>query len=251
MSDNTWPAGYDRIVLDEVDSTSAHAARIADTLGGPTWILAHRQSAAHGRRGRPWAMLPGNFAATLVMRPDAPPEAVALRSFVAALALDEAFVAVTGRAEAFALKWPNDVLLNGGKVAGILLESTGVGQAVRNLAIGIGVNLASAPKPDAVEPEATRPVSLQGETGVAVPPEEFLGYLAPAFARYETMLATYGFDPIRKAWLARAARIGQPVIARTTQATHEGIFVTLDETGAIVLQTTEGRIAVPAAEIYF
>ncbi|MEM8581197.1 MAG: biotin--[acetyl-CoA-carboxylase] ligase, partial [Pseudomonadota bacterium] len=114
----SWPAGVEKRVLAEVDSTNAEAARIAPTLAGPTWILGLHQTAARGRRGRAWVNPRGNFAATLVMRPSEPPERVALRSFVAALALRDALVRATGQADAFALKWPNDVLLNGGKVAG-------------------------------------------------------------------------------------------------------------------------------------
>jgi BirA family biotin operon repressor/biotin-[acetyl-CoA-carboxylase] ligase len=126
-----WPEGVGRRVLQTVDSTMAEGARIAHSLAGPEWLLALEQTAGHGRRGRAWASPPGNFFASLVMRPDGPPAAAALRSFVAALALREAFIAATGRAEALSLKWPNDVLLNGGKVAGILLESVGAGQGRR------------------------------------------------------------------------------------------------------------------------
>ena len=123
-----WPAGYGQRVLGEVDSTNAEAARIAGNLDGPEWILGLRQTAGRGRRGRGWADPEGNFAATLVLFPGEPAGRVALRSFVASLALLDAFVAVTGRPDGFALKWPNDVLLNGGKVAGILLEGAGQGQ---------------------------------------------------------------------------------------------------------------------------
>jgi len=251
LSAEAWPEGCGRIVLDEVDSTNTEASRIAATLSGPTWILARRQTAAHGRRGRPWASPAGNFAATLAMRPEGPPERVALRSFVAALALHDALRAATGRAEAFALKWPNDVLLNGGKVAGILLESAGAGREVAWLAIGFGVNLAAAPAASEVEPGATRPVSLAGETGVSIAPETFLDLLAPAFARWEDQLVTFGFAPIRNAWLSRAARRGETVTARTGTETHEGRFETLDDSGALVLETARGRIAIPAAEVYF
>lgn len=238
-------------MLEETDSTNAHAARIADTLSGPTWILARRQTAAHGRRGRPWASPRGNFAASLLLRPDGRPEQVALRSFVAALALHDAFVAATGRAEALSLKWPNDVLLYGGKVAGILLESVGAGHGVARLVIGIGVNLAAAPAPDEVEPGATRPVSLAGETGLRIAPEDFLGLLAPAYERWEGQLRTFGFAPVRAAWLARAARLGETLTARTGRESIEGRFETLDETGALVLRTPGGRVAVPAADVYF
>ena len=155
-----WPEGYGRRVLGSVDSTNAEAARRAPELSGPEWILALEQTAARGRRGRAWANPPGNFAATLVMRPTESPDRVALRSFVAALALHDALVAATGRAQGLALKWPNDVLLNGGKLAGILLESAGRGSALSHFAIGVGVNLADAPAAGALEPGAARPVSL-------------------------------------------------------------------------------------------
>ncbi len=240
-----------RHVLAVTDSTNAEAARLAPSLTSPAWILALRQTAARGRRGRAWAMAEGNFAATLVMHPTEPPEVVALRSFVASLALQDAFVAVTGRSAPFALKWPNDVLLNGGKVAGILLESLGQGTRVAHLAIGIGVNLVAAPTAAEVEPGAVPPVSLLGETGIRVSPVEFLDVLAPAYAGWEARFAAEGFAPIRAAWLARAARLGQPVTARTGNAVLQGTFETIDDTGALVLATADGRRAVPAAEVFF
>lgn len=192
-----------------------------------------------------------NFAATLAMRPEGHAVQVALRSFVAALALYDAFVAATGRAEGYALKWPNDVLLNGGKVAGILLESTGVGQGVQSLAIGIGVNLAEAPSAAEVEARAVRPVSLLGETGTAISPEDFLPLLASEFAKHENSLTTYGFAPIRAAWLDRAARLGQEITARTSTVSHKGTFETVDDHGALVLKTPKGRITIPAADVFF
>nr|MCU0911435.1 biotin--[acetyl-CoA-carboxylase] ligase [Paracoccaceae bacterium] len=199
----------------------------------------------------PWASLPGNFAATLAMRPEGTAEAAALRSFVAALALHDAFAAVTGGAGPFALKWPNDVLLNGGKVAGILLESAGAGRGVQRLAIGIGVNLAAAPSPDEVEPGATRPVSLASETGIVIGALAFLDHLAPAFAAWEDQFATFGFAPVRNAWLARAARRGEMLTARTGTETHAGRFETLDDSGALVIRTAEGPRHIAAADIYF
>lgn len=242
-----WPDGYARRVLAEVDSTNAEAARIAAGLAGPEWILGLRQTAGKGRRGRLWSDPAGNFAATLVLPNPGAPMQAALRSFVAALALCDAFVAVTGRAEPFALKWPNDVLLNGGKVAGILLEGLPGGA----LAIGIGVNLAQAPQAVDVESRALRPVSLLSETGAAVTPEDFLTPLAAAFARHEASFATYGFAPIREAWLSRAARLGEEITARTGKTETTGTFRDVDATGNLVLQTAGGRVAIPAADVYF
>ncbi len=249
---STWPEGYGRRVLAEVDSTNAEASRIAADLAGPEWILGLRQTQGRGRRGRAWVDPTGNFAGTLVLRPAESPDQVALRSFVASLALYDAFVAVTGRTEGLALKWPNDVLLNGGKVAGILLESAGMaGGTVSHIAIGIGVNLAHAPDIGAVEERATRPVSLLSETGAAVTPEEFLDALAGAYAHWETQFVTFGFESIRIAWLSRAARIGEIITARTTRDETTGTFETVDSAGNLVLKTAKGRVAIPAADIFF
>ncbi|WP_377189824.1 biotin--[acetyl-CoA-carboxylase] ligase [Ruegeria meonggei] len=246
-----WPQGYGLHVLQQVDSTLDEAARIAPSAQGPVWITAHSQTSARGRRGRAWANPKGNLAATLLMRPDGSPEQAALRSFVAALALFDACVAVTGRAAGFALKWPNDVLLNGGKLAGILLESTGQGRAVSHLSIGIGVNLSEAPPSHAVEPGALRPVSLLSETGASVTPEDFLTELAAAYAGYESQFATYGFEPIRTAWLSRAARLGEVITARTTTSETVGTFETVDSSGNLVLKTAKGRVGIPAADVFF
>lgn len=249
-----WPDRYGRVILHEIDSTNAEAARRIGDLSGPTWIMARMQTAARGRRGRPWANPEGNFAATLVLRHPGAPGQAALRSFTAALALHEAFVTATGRPGSFALKWPNDVLLNGGKVAGILLEGLhhGTGaHAQAGLAIGIGVNLAAAPDPGQVEPGALRPVSLLSETGTAIDPEEFLNILAPAYARLESQFASYGFAPLRAAWLERAARLGEPVTARMGSETVTGTFETIDETGQLVLRGSHGVRRITAAEIFF
>ncbi|HEY9022008.1 MAG TPA: biotin--[acetyl-CoA-carboxylase] ligase [Paracoccaceae bacterium] len=244
-----WPDGTARIVLAEVDSPLNEAARRIDSLRGPTWIMALNQTAARGRRGRDWRHPAGNFAATLVLPGPLPPATAALRSFVASLALYDAFAAATGRPGSFALKWPNDVLLNGGKVAGMLLETLGPrGQA---LSIGIGVNLAQAPGADQVEPGAVRPVSLMSETGVSVSPADFLDLLAPAYARYEAQITTYGFAPIRSAWLDRAARLGAQITARLPAEEVTGRFDTVDEQGQLVLSTPQGPRRIAAADVFF
>jgi len=196
-------------------------------------------------------MPPGNFAASLIFRPEATPAQAALRSFVAALALDQALSLATGCADALTLKWPNDVLLNGGKVAGILLESLGAGGRVDHLIIGFGINLVAAPDPAMLEVGAVPPVSVLSETGVTLTPEDFLTHLATAFAGWEAQFTTHGFAPIRTAWLARAARLGQPITARTPRDATTGIFRDVDETGNLVLDTPQGRRAIAAADVFF
>lgn len=245
-----WPEGYGRSVHDRLDSTNAEGLRRAAAgEAGPTWILARAQTAARGRRGRAWSMPEGNFAASLLTIPG-PPADAALRSFVAALALHDAFAAATGAPGRFALKWPNDVLLDGRKLAGILLETGGRPEGPLALVIGFGVNLVAAPDPAALEPGAVPPTAL---AAVAPPPapEAFLDLLATAFAAWEARLRLEGFAPIRAAWLARAARLGENVVARLPTRSVEGRFETVDETGALVLATATGREVLAAAEVHF
>lgn len=239
------------MVLATVDSTNAHALRLAPGLHAPLWVMAREQSAGRGRRARFWASPRGNFHATLVMAPKGPAADVALRSFAASLALREALVARVGMAECFRLKWPNDVLLNGGKVAGILLESHAAGAGVAHLAIGFGVNLIACPGADAVEPGALLPVSLLAETGLRVEPEALLESLAAAYAGWEARLIAEGFAPLRAAWLEQASRIGQPIRARTGTRTREGVFETIDGSGNLILRTAQGAEAISAAEVFF
>lgn len=243
-----WPAGVGRVFLPEIDSTNAEGFRRG---GGPVWILAGLQTAGRGRRARPWVSPRGNFHATLVLHPDEPPEVVALRSFVAAVALREALVALTGMPASFSLKWPNDVLLNGGKVAGILLESQGLGTASARLCIGIGVNLIAAPDVSLVETGAVPPVSLLAETGKRVTPDALLGALAPAYARLEARFCAGGFAAVRADWLAHAARLGEVIRARTGETVRDGVFETIDINGNLILQMRDGPVAIPAAEVFF
>lgn len=243
--------GVARHICDSLDSTNSHALRQAAQTPGQAWFLAYEQTAGKGRRARPWVSPRGNFHATLLLHPTEPAAEVALRSFAAALALRDALVSLTDLPQAFTLKWPNDVLLNGGKLAGILLESTASGTGVAHLAIGFGVNLIAAPDAALVEEGAVKPVSLLQETGLRIPPEVFLSHLARAYAEWEAIFTTQGFAPLRHSWLTHAARLGDTIKARTGTTTRTGRFDTIDASGALILTTAEGRQAIPAAEVFF
>ena len=223
------------------------AARQVRTLDRPTWFLARRQTEARGRQNRTWLDQPGNFAATLIFRPAATPHEAAKRSFLAANALCEALALYVDH-QKLALKWPNDVLLDGGKVAGILLESSSRGPFVDWLSIGIGANLAHAPS--GIE-TSFPPVSLSAAIGEAVDPVEFLTVLANAFATQEGKLATFGFSRIRDDWLRQAARLGEQIVARTSRETVRGIFDTVDMDGNLILITANGPRRITAADVYF
>ena len=247
----SWPPGVGREIHDRLDSTNAEGLRRA-ALGerGPVWILAREQTAGRGRRGRAWASPEGAFAASLMLRPPTAPEA-ALRSFTMALALHDAAAAFVP-AGRLSLKWPNDVLLDGRKLAGILLESQTAPDGGVALVIGVGVNLALPPDGAALEAGALAPISLAAAAPEAPPtPEAFLDVLAPAFHAWDKRLVAEGFGPVREAWLARAARLGEPIIARLPDREVNGLFETVDPAGALVLATEAGRVTLPAAEVHF
>jgi BirA family biotin operon repressor/biotin-[acetyl-CoA-carboxylase] ligase len=243
-----WPAGWERIVLDSIDSTSDEARRRAEAgAAGPLWIMALRQTAARGRRGRVWAAPAGNLSATALLRPETPAREASLLSFAACLAVADLFDAVAPVAQV-SLKWPNDPLLNGRKAAGVLLESAGDGRRLDWLTVGVGVNLAHHPAP---EPDSWPPTSVAAETGAAPDPEAALTVLAAAFAGWAGRLAAEGFAPLRAAWLARAARLGEKVVARLPGETAEGAFVDLAEDGALVLSGPTGLRRIHAADVFF
>ena len=143
-------------------------------------------------------------------------------------------------------RWQRPVLLKGGKVAGILLESIGA-----HLVIGIGVNLVHAPGRDQVEERALSPMSLSRDLGVDVDAEVFLHVLAGEYAALEDQFVTYGFAPIRRAWLSHAARLGEVITARTMKSETTGTFEDVDENGNLILQTASGRVAITAADVFF
>ncbi len=216
----------------------------ADT---PFWVVADEQSHGRGRAGRHWTSPKGNLYATLALRPGVSASAATQLSFAAALATYDAAASLLTPEQlaALRLKWPNDVLLGGAKLAGILIESVmasnGTGLAV---VVGIGINAASAP---AGTGQAVATLGLGAGGSAAV-----FEALARAF---ETWLARWdqarGFPAIREAWLARAHVRGEPLNVRLNGASIGGRFRGVDERGALQLETDAGVvITVNAGDIY-
>jgi len=229
-------------VLETVGSTNAEAlARAAAGERGPLWIVARTQDAGRGRRGRAWTSEPGNLYATLLLTDAAPPSAVSGICFVAALALHDALLdAAHGLAPAqLKLKWPNDLLLEGRKIAGILVEG-----AARATVIGFGVNCAH-------HPEKTE-FPAGDLAGFAVSPEVLIGFLGRAMdARLEEWRRGENFAAVRAAWIARAGGIGAPVEVRLPDRTMSGTFEALDEGGALVLRHGNGaRETIAAGDVF-
>jgi BirA family biotin operon repressor/biotin-[acetyl-CoA-carboxylase] ligase len=241
------PAGFQLIALGDVASTNDEARRLASE-GAPdgTLIRARSQSAGRGRYGRSWSSPPGNLYLSLLLRPACAPGAALQLGFVAAVALGAALERRVA-ASALAFKWPNDVLLGGRKVAGILLESaTGAGGRLDWLVIGMGVNLASFPAGTAFP--AT---SLANDGYPAPPPADVLADFCAAFAAWRARWLSNGFAPVRRAWLARAWRRGETVEVRLERERASGVFADLDDGGALVLEPAGGpRRLVSYGEVF-
>ena len=223
----------------ETGSTNADMLLLArDGAEEGLWLRAERQTAGRGRLGRAWLSPDGNlYASTLVrLRPGNPqPASLAL---VAAVALHEAIAVFGVTAE---LKWPNDLLLQGAKLSGILLERAG--DAV---VIGIGVNVAHHPDlPD-------RPTASLAAAGSPVVAQTLLDVLAESFARWLARWRGEGLGPVRTAWLAAAHPVGTALTARLPDgSTREGLFDGLDPDGALILRLASGeRHVIHAADVF-
>ncbi len=224
---------------ERIGSTNDEARRLA-AEGAPhgTVIHADEQATGRGRFGRTWYSPPGNLYLSVLLRPDLPPERGPELSFLAALTVADAVDALLPKHTRATLKWPNDVLVNEGKIAGILIE-----QVEGAWIIGIGLNILEEPR-NAPYKTAT----LVGAGGLATVD----GARDILLERLGVWLAfwTYqGFEPIREAWLARAHSIGSPLRASLGGRTEEGLFGGLDADGAMLLDTPDGRKRVVAGDI--
>jgi BirA family biotin operon repressor/biotin-[acetyl-CoA-carboxylase] ligase len=232
------PDGWTLIALGSVGSTNDEAARLADAGASEgTVVWAREQSGGRGRRGRNWASPVGNLYSSTVLRPGCVAQRAAELGFVAALAVGDLVPAH----RSVRLKWPNDVLVDGGKVAGILLESA-IGQdgRVEHVVAGIGVNVAFAPQ----LPEMRYPGAPLGGTVEAA-----LEGLARALAARLAQWRREGFETVRREWLAKAGPLGVEVDVRLGEGLVRGRFAGLDQEGALLLETAEGPRKIVSGEL--
>jgi BirA family biotin operon repressor/biotin-[acetyl-CoA-carboxylase] ligase len=242
------PTGYRALLLDEIHSTNQLALeRARDGEPSGLWIVAGRQTAGRGRQGRVWASEPGNLFASLMLRDPAEPARLGELPLVVALAVHDAVADVlppTARS-GLEIKWPNDVLLAGAKIAGILIEGT-VGREGRAVVIGVGVNCAS--HPDGTPYPAT-------DLAAAGHPTDPVALFERLAARLATRLAEWqggSFAPLRDAWLARARGVGGPITVRLPDRTVSGRFEGLDAGGRLLLRAEGGVTeAISAGDVFF
>lgn len=255
-------AGYRLRGYDTIGSTNSEAleAAAAGDPGG-IWFAALQQTAGRGRRGRQWINPHGNLAATLLIVPDSDPTSAATLGFVAGVSLNRALSAILpggmvkigidgadvaggGR---IALKWPNDVLADGAKLAGILLEANKLPAGRQAIAIGIGVNVVAAP--EGLPYPATSLMAL----GVSRPAEQVFEALSDAWVEtFGLWNDGRGIGDVLKHWRASAAGIGAPVAVNQNGEVLRGIFETIDDDGRLIVRAEDNRrIAITAGDVHF
>ena len=232
------PDGWTLVALDSVGSTNDEAARLADA-GAPegTVVWSREQTGGRGRRGRHWASPVGNLYTSTILRPDCAAGRAAELGFVAALAVAD----IVPAGHPLRVKWPNDVLVDGGKVAGILRESA-IGQTgqVQHVVAGIGVNVGFAPQ----LPEMRYPgAALGGSVETAL--EKLAAALSARLAEWRRE----GFATVRAAWLAKAGPIGTEVDVKLGEELVRGRFAGLDREGALLLDTAAGPRKIVSGEL--
>jgi BirA family biotin operon repressor/biotin-[acetyl-CoA-carboxylase] ligase len=225
---------------DTIGSTNDEAMRLADAgAAHGTAVCAREQTAGRGRQARIWHSPAGNLYASVLLRFAASPSRTPELSLVAALAVADTvdrFLPAGVRAE---LKWPNDVLVHGAKIAGILLES-----ADAAVVVGIGINVLWAPI------DAPYPVTRLGDSVAAVPePSATLHVLLQSLAHRLADWQDEGFAQTRSAWLARAHPPGSPIRISVGDGSIVGRFVGLGDDGALIVQTKDGLIRIVAGDL--
>jgi len=230
-----------------LDSTNIEAKRLAETGNwGPLWVVADKQTAGTGRRGREWVSDTGNLFCTGLFPYEGDVASAARLSFAAALAVAETLDHYIDT-NSISIKWPNDVLVGGEKVSGILLES-GTDQEQLWVAVGIGINLMSAPQD--TETPATHVLRHMSNNG-----DDLGNALNILIERFEHWYGTYsknGFEPLRTAWLERAQGLGGVVTVRIPNKTIQGTAIGLEADGALSVKTHCGEIVkIHAGDVFF
>ncbi len=247
MSEKTLQYGFRHLALDETPSTNAECLKRAQAGDpGRLWITARAQTQGRGSRGRGWVSEPGNLYSSLLLRDLGSAQQVTTLTFAASVALREAIGTVAGE-RSVALKWPNDVLLEGRKVSGVLLESHRLDQGGQAVIIGIGVNCASFP------PGTDFPATSLAAEGITADPARLFEGLAGEMA---TVLELWdrgnGFASLREQWLAHAVGVGGPVVARLPDGEFRGTFENIDEAGRLLLRERDGWLrTISTADIFF
>lgn len=253
LGPNARAAGTKLFVVDKTTSTNTDAKDHAQAgQYGPAWFVALEQTAGYGRRGRTWVAPRGNLTASVLVTLDVQPAVAATLGFVAGVAVQQALRSLSAEAAArggamldFALKWPNDVLANARKMVGIGLEAHTLPAGLA-VVVGIGVNNVAAP-----EGTPFPATSLSAE-GLLLSAEDTFAALSDSWADLFALWDNgRNFAAIRKLWLASAYNLGGTVSVQLGERALEGVFEAIDETGCMIVATSQGRVPVTAGDVYF
>jgi len=243
-------AGFAVIPFDHVGSTNDEAIRLA-AAGAPdrTAVWAREQGQGRGRRGRAWYSPRGNLFLSLIVRGRRHLSDAALLSFVASLGISDALTPLMPSSQHCTVKWPNDVLLNGRKVAGILLETEGArGDWTEWVVIGCGLNIVAAPRE---VPYPATCLNLVLDRSVSV--DDLMPRVLACLGDWLDRFRRDGFAPVRWAWLDRAQGLGEPITVRLPDRTLEGRFQGVEPSGALLLRPTDGGAVqqIRAGDVFF
>ncbi len=236
--------------LEHHDTIGSTNDRAIDYLreGGASrhFVVAASQTGGRGRLGRQWVSKPGNLYASLALIDPAPQAHAFQLGFVAALAIHDALFSLGLKRDRLSLKWPNDVLVDGRKISGILVEGTMLSEGRCGVVIGCGINVAHHPS------ETLYPVTDLAHAGIPVPVAvvfaAFAGAFDEALALYE---AGSGFSSIRKVWLEAAHGLGGPIVVRDRKEERHGVFKGLDPEGRLLLEQGENIVPIIAGDVFF
>lgn len=238
MSSN-WLKNYTLITFEQIDSTNSEALRLANArVSGNFVILAKNQTGGRGQKGKSWVSMPGNLHSSILIEIDVVRNRHLELSFLAANSLYEAICFFAKNCNAhfqMDLKWPNDVLINSSKVAGILLESIAFGDK-SYVVIGFGVNVKKSPSD--LEKDST---SLQSHQIYLDQPEDFLDVLMKKFDKlYNKWLHDDSFENTRLNWTKRAYRLNQHILVKEGKEQLSGVFTGINNNGAMIIQNRDG-----------
>lgn len=241
---------FRHIELGDVASTNAECmdrARAGDA--GRLWITAVRQTGGRGRRGRTWISEPGNLYCSLLLIDPAPWENMASLPLAVTLAVHGAVAALLpGRAEdTLRIKWPNDLLINGQKTAGILIESEQMADGRRAVVIGCGINVAHRPD------NGLYPATCLAEQGSPATPQDLFARLVVSMdATLHTWNQGQGLAGIREAWIERADGLGKPVTVNLPDRQIRGLFDGIDGEGRLILAMPDGsKQMIASGDVFF
>ncbi len=227
-------------------STNDEARRLAEQ-GCPhgTVVSADEQTSGHGRLGRSWHSKPGNLLFSVVLRPPVPASRAAELGFVAAVVTADFIAGLLPALTLVGLKWPNDVQVDGAKIAGILPEARSVGETLDWVVLGVGLNLAHAPE---AMPYAVTSLSAHG---VNVTAADALVTILAHLERWLLLWGRDGFGAVRTGWLRYARGLGTEVTVNLGARQEKGIFLDLDTDGAMILGTGASARRITTGDVAF